>query len=199
MLRSGAKGAATDGTPLALPIIDAALALSSGSQVEQELRALREELVTPADAGVLIPGTTGPLRAVALAPDGRQAVTWSLTQTLALWDLTTQAAPQPLGAPLKGVTALALVPSAAGVLELWVATCAALLCLDLPGGQPVGAWACPDHLVTAFCFAPDRKLLVGTQGGVVAEAELTAGELVLTHEFRQSASTPPIAAKSWPC
>jgi WD40 repeat protein len=187
-------GRLNDGMPVLLKIVDAALFAAEGTQPGQALARLREALATPRRAGVVLQGGSGPVRGLALAPDGRQAVTWSLTRVLDWWNLTAGGQPRPIGVPLTGVTALALVPAADGALRLWIATCMALQCWDIGTERRIGEWLCPDHLITAFSFAPDSpgntELLVGTQGGTVARAALAAGELVIQREFLKRDGSP---------
>jgi cytochrome c len=112
-------------------------------------------LAGPARAGGLS-GHGGPVSAVAVAPDGRLALTGSFDYTLKLWDLDRQADLQTLRGHDGAVTAVAFLPDSRhalssgddGTLRLW----------DAAYGQQLHRFDAHHGKVADVAVAPDGRL-----------------------------------------
>ena len=108
----------------------------------------------PAAAG--LSGHGGPVTAVAVAPDGRLALTASFDYTLKLWDLDRQAVLQTLRGHDGAVTTVAFLPDSRhalsggddGTLRLW----------DAAYGQELHSFAAHRGKVSDLALGPDGRL-----------------------------------------
>ncbi|HMA38310.1 MAG TPA: hypothetical protein VKY74_27935, partial [Chloroflexia bacterium] len=128
----------------------------------------------------LFAGHTGPVRAVAVTPDGHFLLTGGDDGSARLWDLATGRTVRTFAGPAGPVRAIAIAPDgrllltgggADGSARLW----------DLATGQPIRAFAGHTAAVTGVAFAPDgHTALTGSADRTARLWDVQTGQALRT-------------------
>jgi WD40 repeat protein len=130
-------------------------------------------------------GHKGYVWAVAVTPDGRQAISGSEDCALKLWDLTTGQPRLTLSGHEGPVCALAILPdgrqalsgSADGTLRIW----------DLRSGWTLAVFGEHQHPVSSLAITPDgRRAASGSRDGTVRLWDLSRGQVLLSFAGNES-------------
>ena len=132
--------------------------------------------LTPPGGALLrtLSGHTGPVRAVALTPDGRQVVSASWDKTLKVWELASGTELRALRGHTTWIKAAAVTPDGRQVVS--ASDDKTLKVWDLASGRLLATF-CADGALECCAVAPDGVTIVaGDRGGMVHFLRLEHGE-----------------------